>query len=119
RDLYRPRVEVGGAGRWFVLAPAFAPPEEVPREPPREPRAGRAALASAFAETYERWRLPIAPEAKRSLDAIARAGTAAAVTGQQPGFLGGPLHTLYKALAVIAAARRREEITGSPCVPVF
>src|SRR5262245_1171162 len=85
RDLYRPRVREDGADRWFVLARGFAPPEDVPSGPPREPRGGRAALARAFAETYERWRLPVAAGARRSLDAIARTGTAAVVTGQQPG----------------------------------
>jgi Bacillithiol biosynthesis BshC len=40
------------------------------------------------------------------------------VTGQQPGFLGGPLYTLYKIATTIALARQRTA-KGRPTVPVF
>ncbi|MEN8007469.1 MAG: bacillithiol biosynthesis BshC [Candidatus Krumholzibacteriota bacterium] len=40
------------------------------------------------------------------------------VTGQQPGYLGGPLYTLFKVATVIALARRRSA-AGKPTVPVF
>jgi len=40
------------------------------------------------------------------------------VTGQQPGFLGGPLLTLHKIATAIALADRRTA-AGSPTVPVF
>jgi len=40
------------------------------------------------------------------------------VTGQQPGYLGGPLYTLYKLATVIALARKRTA-AGLPTVPVF
>lgn len=40
------------------------------------------------------------------------------VTGQQPGFLGGPLYTLFKVATVIALAQRRSS-AGLPTVPVF
>lgn len=40
------------------------------------------------------------------------------VTGQQPGFLGGPLYTLFKVATVIALARHRSA-AGKPTVPVF
>ena len=43
----------------------------------------------------------------------------AVVTGQQPGVLGGPLLSLYKAVSAIALARELERIHGTPCVPVF
>ena len=48
-----------------------------------------------------------------------RAGEAeVVVTGQQPGYLGGPLHTLYKVATVVALARKRTA-AGRPTVPVF
>ena len=40
------------------------------------------------------------------------------VTGQQPGYLGGPLYTLYKVAPTIALARQRTAL-GRPTVPVF
>ena len=40
-------------------------------------------------------------------------------TGQQPGFLGGPLYSLYKGITVVRLARRLEEILGRPVLPVF
>jgi len=41
------------------------------------------------------------------------------VAGQQPGFLGGPLYTLYKALTAISLARNIEAASGRPVVPIF
>ncbi len=40
------------------------------------------------------------------------------VTGQQPGFLGGPLYTLYKIATAVALARRRTD-AGFPTLAVF
>lgn len=55
----------------------------------------------------------------RSQVASLRAGKAdIVVTGQQPGFLGGPLYTLYKVATTIALARFRS-VAGRPTVPVF
>ncbi|MDX2475548.1 MAG: bacillithiol biosynthesis BshC, partial [Candidatus Krumholzibacteria bacterium] len=47
-----------------------------------------------------------------------RTGPAVVVTGQQPGFLGGPLLTLFKIATAIAAARQRTA-AGRPTVAVF
>jgi bacillithiol biosynthesis cysteine-adding enzyme BshC len=53
-----------------------------------------------------------------SLDAIARPGTVAIVTGQQVGLFSGPAYTVYKALTAIRIAQELAE-SGTPAVPVF
>ena len=50
---------------------------------------------------------------------LADPATRVVVTGQQVGFLGGPLYTFTKALAASLWAQRIEEETGSPAVAVF
>jgi len=49
---------------------------------------------------------------------LADGRAAVVVTGQQPGFLGGPLYTLYKIATAVALARSRT-LNGHPTVPVF
>ncbi len=63
--------------------------------------------------------LPPSPARDRHLDDLARPGTIAVATGQQVGLFLGPLFTVYKAAAAIAAARALSRETGRPCVPVF
>jgi len=53
-----------------------------------------------------------------NLDALRAGKAAVVVTGQQPGFLGGPLYTLFKIATAVALARRRSA-SGRPTVPVF
>jgi len=50
--------------------------------------------------------------------ALQTGGADVVVTGQQPGYLGGPLYTLFKVATVIALARHRSA-AGKPTVPVF
>lgn len=57
-------------------------------------------------------------ETAEAIHRLARPGTMAVVTGQQAGFLGGPLYTFYKALGAIRAARQLSE-NGVDAVPVF
>lgn len=53
-----------------------------------------------------------------NVSALAAGEADVIVTGQQPGFLGGPLYTLYKAATCVAAAAARSE-AGRPTVPLF
>src|SRR2546422_3379745 len=52
-------------------------------------------------------------------DRLAAGAVLAVTTGQQPGLFTGPLFTVYKALSVLALARRLERAAGVPVVPVF
>jgi bacillithiol biosynthesis cysteine-adding enzyme BshC len=60
-----------------------------------------------------------APEAAAAAARLAKAETAAVVSGQQPGIFGGPLYVLYKALAALRIAAELEQKRGAPVVPVF
>jgi bacillithiol biosynthesis cysteine-adding enzyme BshC len=42
-----------------------------------------------------------------------------AIGGQQAGLFGGPLYTAFKALTILALARKAESTLGRPVVPVF
>lgn len=55
----------------------------------------------------------------RKLDGAKTRGTRFVVTGQQPGALGGPLHTVYKIATAIALAARVEAESGRPCLALY
>ncbi len=81
----------------------------------------RTALAAALEADNERWGHPLASELSKRL---ANPATPVVVTGQQPGFLGGPIYTLSKIAAAVEWARQiteaRDEGDGvPPAVPVF
>ncbi|MEZ4753896.1 MAG: bacillithiol biosynthesis cysteine-adding enzyme BshC [Bdellovibrionota bacterium] len=61
----------------------------------------------------------ISSELDKSLEKLKQAGTVVVVTGQQLGFLGGPLHTLYKALTCIKYAEQLEAEFEIKVVPIF
>ncbi len=54
-----------------------------------------------------------------SIRALEHPRACAVVTGQQPGLLGGPLYSLYKALHAIRLARSLSQAHERPVVPIF
>ena len=108
-------------------------PERVREFYPVDYRDGAAAAKSAATRAYpaER-RAAIASVMKRQASELGAASvlaaaiakfekkdTLAVVAGQQPGLFGGPLYTVYKALTCVHLARRVEEASGRPTVPIF
>jgi uncharacterized protein YllA (UPF0747 family) len=91
------------------------------------PPAGSPARAFAAADWVASWWRDLADDwpdevarerAEANLAALAEGRAEVVVTGQQPGFLGGPLYTLYKVGAAIAAAEIRSA-AGRPTLPLF
>ena len=54
-----------------------------------------------------------------SIEALGRPGTLCVVTGQQAGFLGGPVYTAFKIITAIRLAGYLAGAFGIPVVPVF
>jgi bacillithiol biosynthesis cysteine-adding enzyme BshC len=77
----------------------------------------RAALASVL-QAQQKARGATAPQVYANIAKLAEPGTAAVVTGQQVGVLGGPLYSLFKALGAVNHAAELEK-RGMPAVPVF
>src|SRR5262245_13297591 len=63
--------------------------------------------------------LGVQPALLARLKGLADGSVRSIVTGQQPGVLGGPLMSLYKAATAVAIAREIEKRHGRPCVPIF
>ncbi|MEN3027054.1 MAG: bacillithiol biosynthesis cysteine-adding enzyme BshC [Chlorobiota bacterium] len=55
----------------------------------------------------------------RHLQALQSGSALAVTTGQQVGFLGGPLYTALKAAAALALAQQLQEVLWQPIVPIF
>jgi len=53
------------------------------------------------------------------IEALSHEETLCVITGQQAGFLGGPVYTLYKILSCIRLADRLKGSLGVPVVPIF
>ena len=77
----------------------------------------RATLADVLLEQNERWGL--GPKTRENIEALRERGTVAVVTGQQVGFLTGPLYTVYKTITALQLAEQLAEETGRTVVPVF
>lgn len=69
-------------------------------------------------QDYHR-RLGASPASLANLDRLARGEAVAAVAGQQPAPLGGPLYSLHKTAGAAGLARAATAWLGSPCVPLF
>lgn len=96
------------SGSPFALASYRAKLHEVSSRFGREERA-------AAARTLR----PTSDVARERLQRFVEEGGAMVTTGQQAGFLGGPLYTVYKALAAAALARHLEQAFGLLVLPVF
>lgn len=81
------------------------------------PRFQRDALADTLAAYLDAF--PASSTVHANVDKLRRRDSVCVVTGQQPGFAGGPAYTLYKAATTLLLARDLEHATGQPVVPVF
>src|SRR5688572_13859923 len=107
-------------GVWLPQDPFFARPPEGSAGPPGSPWAPSPAVRAAlFRSVAERWRLPLSTRSRENLARLEDPSATLVITGHQPAFLTGPLYSIYKAISAIAAARRLEEATGRPHLPVF
>lgn len=85
---------------------------------------GHAWLDRAWREQWLADLLPDLPseaarrQARSDVELLASGQADVVITGQQPGFLGGPLHTLYKVAAAVILAELRTA-AGRRTVPVF
>ncbi|MBK6898090.1 MAG: bacillithiol biosynthesis BshC [bacterium] len=107
----------GATAEWRRFLAATPPDATMPGAAPawRDP-AWRDAWQSDLAEDLPDDAARAA--AVSSVAALAAGAAEVVVTGQQPGFLGGPLLTLHKVAACIAAARARTA-AGHPTIPLF
>ena len=80
-------------------------------------RGDRADLVSSLAAAHDRLDAP--SSSRENVEALGDASTWAVVTGQQPGMLGGPLYTVWKAATAIQLARRLTSSGIGRFVPVF
>ena len=77
----------------------------------------RQRISDVLVKQNSGWGMPAAVIDNARL--LAQADSAAIVTGQQVGLLGGPLYTIYKTITAIRIARELSAGTGKPVIPVF
>ena len=77
----------------------------------------RQAAAGRLAEYNER--LGAHSNAMAHIEALGQPGTLCVITGQQAGFLGGPVYTAYKIITTIRLSQHLAETFSVPVVPVF
>lgn len=100
--------------------PGMCVPDTLVALPPYEDRLDREERRT-LARTLEHNLAQLGPHVAvlESVRALAEPGAACVVTGQQPGFLGGPLYNLYKALTAVRLARALTQAWERPVVPLF
>lgn len=74
-------------------------------------------LADILLEQNAAWGMDEATRA--NIERLRDGRSAAVVTGQQVGFLSGPIYTVYKTITTLQLAHTLAEETGRPVVPVF
>ena len=87
---------------------ALATAKRAPLEP---------ALAAAMLDQHRR--LGASPASLANLERLTRGEAVAAVAGQQPAPLGGPLYALHKTAGTVGLAADVTRRTGVPCVPLY
>lgn len=85
--------------------------------PARRGGEAREAFFSGLAQSNRA--LGVRDDVVERLAAAGSGGARVAITGQQPGVLGGPLMSLYKIETAVALAARYERDHGEACVPVY
>ena len=113
---------VGGDPPYGGLAPFFThrPGDWASATKARDRAATEPLDAAAIRETVganERW--GVHPSVVERIAQLGLSETRVIATGQQAGLLGGPLLTLYKAIAAVRWAERLERDLGVPVVAVF
>ena len=101
----------------FAPLPVARRPKEVPQPTERHALTERDELARRLRGPIEALDPPT--RVLSSLTALEQEGVFAVVTGQQPGLLGAPLYTLYKAMQACRLAHELSLIWGRPVVPMF
>jgi len=100
--------------RCFQHVPAALAPAADARRSIDFPREELAARLRTYNE-----RLDASPVALANIDALAKPDSLCVIGGQQAGFLGGPLFSVYKILAVLRAASWLADRLRTHVVPIF
>lgn len=81
----------------------------------------RDVLADTLTDQNQHWSPDgtLSPAVGDNIDELRDPESVAIVTGQQAGFLGGPLYTIYKTITALQLADQVAEETERPVIPVF